>query len=84
MTCLPLVVFRTMGTGILAGRDFDERDSLTAPKVAMVNEAFAAKIFGGGNPVGRSFREEGEAGKHPRLLQLVARRRRARQRTRRD
>ena len=51
----------TMGTTLLAGREFDDRDSLTAPKVAIVNEAFAKTVFGGGNPVGRSFRMEGQA-----------------------
>jgi putative ABC transport system permease protein len=29
--------FSTMGTGLLAGRDFDDRDAFHAPKVAIVN-----------------------------------------------
>ena len=37
--------FRTMGTTVIAGREFDEQDaSATAPKVAIVNEAFAHKF----------------------------------------
>ena len=60
--------FRTMGTRLLAGRDFDERDTLTAPKVAIVNEMFARKFFGGKNPVGRTFRIDAEAGKPEPLL----------------
>jgi len=63
--------FKTMETGFLAGRDFDERDDLTAPKVAIVNEAFAQKIFGGENPVGRSFRTQGPAGKPDPIYQVV-------------
>ncbi|MEO8130531.1 MAG: ABC transporter permease, partial [Bryobacteraceae bacterium] len=63
--------FRTMGIGLLAGRDFNARDSLKAPKVAVVNEAFVAKVFGGVNPVGRSFRQDGDAGKVDPLYQVV-------------
>jgi predicted permease len=62
--------FQTMGTAFVAGRDFDEHDTLTAPKVAIVNEEFARKIFHGQNPVGRSFRRE-EFGDKPDSLFLV-------------
>ena len=51
--------FHTMGTSIVAGRDFDERDNLKAPKVAIVNEEFAKTFFNGQSPVGRAFRQEG-------------------------
>jgi putative ABC transport system permease protein len=50
--------FRTMGTAFAAGRDFDDHDNLSAPKVAIVNEEFARKIFQGRNPIGRTFRRE--------------------------
>jgi putative ABC transport system permease protein len=50
--------FRTMGTAFVAGRDFDNHDNLTSPKVAIVNEQFARKIFQGKNPIGRTFRRE--------------------------
>jgi putative ABC transport system permease protein len=63
--------FRTMGTSLLAGRDFDEHDTLTSPKVAIVNEMFARKYFGGTNPVGHTFHLEAEAGKPEPLLQIV-------------
>ncbi len=33
--------FQTMETPLLAGRDFDERDTATSPKVAVVNQSFA-------------------------------------------
>ena len=49
-----------MGTPLLAGRDFNERDVVGAPKVAIVNEAMAKAFFGGGNPVGKTFRVQGE------------------------
>jgi putative ABC transport system permease protein len=50
--------FRTMGTAFVAGRDFDDHDNLSSPKVAIVNEEFAHKIFQGKNPIGRTFRRE--------------------------
>jgi predicted permease len=55
--------FRTMGTAFVAGRDFDEHDDLSSPKVAIVNEQFARKIFQGKNPIGRTFRREESADK---------------------
>jgi predicted permease len=36
--------FRTLGIPLLAGRDFTRADRLGAPKVAIVNEAFARKF----------------------------------------
>jgi predicted permease len=63
--------FRTMGTTLIAGRDFDDRDTLAAPKVAIVNEAFAKTFFGGANPVGRSFRYEAAAGEQDPVFQIV-------------
>lgn len=63
--------FRTMGTTLVGGRDFNERDTTGASKIALVNEAFARAIFGGGNPVGRSFRTEGPAGKPDPIYEVV-------------
>jgi predicted permease len=63
--------FQTMGTRLLAGREFNDRDVLSSPKVAIVNEMFARKFFGGANPVGRTFHLEAEAGKPEPLFQIV-------------
>jgi putative ABC transport system permease protein len=63
--------FRTMGTGLIAGRDFDDHDTLTSPKVAIVNEKFAREFYGGANPVGHTFHLEAEAGKPEPLIQIV-------------
>ncbi len=63
--------FRTMGTPLIAGRDFDLRDSLNAPKVAIVTEAFAKTFLGGANPVGQSFVVEGPAGKGDAVYEIV-------------
>ena len=45
--------FSTVGIPILIGREFTEADVLDAPKVAVVNQAFAKKFNLGANPVGR-------------------------------
>jgi predicted permease len=48
--------FETMQTRLLAGRDFDEHDTPTSPRVAIVNETFARKLAKVGNPLGMKFR----------------------------
>ena len=45
--------FRTFGTHLVAGRDIDERDTATAAKVVLINEAFARRHFGV-NPAGQT------------------------------
>ena len=45
--------FATMGTRVIAGRDFTDRDVAGGAPVAIVNEAFARKYFDGQNPIGR-------------------------------
>jgi putative ABC transport system permease protein len=52
--------FRTTGVPLLAGRDFTDADTLGAPKVAIVNEAFARRFKLGPNPVGRHMRRGGD------------------------
>jgi len=63
--------FKTMGTPMVSGRDFDDRDGRGTAKIAIVNEAFTRTIFGGGNPLGRSFRTQGPAGKPDPIYEVV-------------
>jgi predicted permease len=44
--------FRTLRIPIVAGREFDERETATGPKAAIVNQTFAKKYFEGRNPLG--------------------------------
>ena len=49
--------FATMETPFIAGRDFNEHDTLHAPLVAVINESMANKFFGSPrNAVGKTFR----------------------------
>jgi putative ABC transport system permease protein len=45
----------TVGVTLLAGRDFDSRDSVDAPKVTIVNRTFARRLGLADNPVGQRF-----------------------------
>ena len=55
--------FRTIGTALINGREFDEHDRDGSAKVAIVNEAFAKHFLPGQNPIGR--RMESGAGRPP-------------------
>ncbi|HEV8144734.1 MAG TPA: ABC transporter permease [Bryobacteraceae bacterium] len=64
--------FATLGTRLLAGRDFDTRDRQGAPKVAIINETLARKAFGGSNPVGRRYQEVGSSSDPVEIVGVVA------------
>jgi len=49
---------KTMGMTLLAGRDFDGRDTPSSPPAAIVNQTFARMLGLGDNPVGKRFRRE--------------------------
>jgi predicted permease len=53
--------FETLGTRVLAGRGFDERDVRGGPRVAIVNEKLAAHFFGTTDVIGREFRIASES-----------------------
>ena len=53
--------FATYGTRLVAGRDFDERDRLSSPPVAMVNETFVRRLLQGASPLGRRIRNPSSA-----------------------
>lgn len=46
--------FKTLSIPLVDGRDFDEHDTRSSQKVAVVNEEFARQVAGGTNPVGKS------------------------------
>jgi putative ABC transport system permease protein len=47
--------FRTLGIPLLRGRDFEPRDTESAPRVAIVSESMAKQFFPGEDPIGRHF-----------------------------
>jgi putative ABC transport system permease protein len=48
--------FATMKIAMLRGRDFTDRDTSTAPWVAIINETMARTFFPGENPIGKRIR----------------------------
>ncbi|HEX8766094.1 MAG TPA: ABC transporter permease [Candidatus Acidoferrum sp.] len=63
--------FQALGTPLLAGRDFDDRDTANSPKVAIVNQAFVRKILKGADPLGKRFRIHEPPGKPRPLYEIV-------------
>jgi predicted permease len=51
--------FDVLRMPLLAGRDFKAEDNQTAPRVMIVNEAFARRFFDGRDPVGHRVQIEG-------------------------
>jgi predicted permease len=51
----------TYGTRLAAGRDFNDRDRLASPPVAIVNETFARRFLQRGNPLGWRIRNPSSA-----------------------
>ena len=45
--------FQTIGTALGSGREFNQLDTNTAAKIAIVNESFARYFFGARSPLGR-------------------------------
>jgi putative ABC transport system permease protein len=54
---------RTFGIPLLAGRDFNTSDSIASPKVYIVSESFAKKVFGAQNAVGKRLTTDVKDGK---------------------
>jgi putative ABC transport system permease protein len=63
--------FQTMGTPVMAGRDFLDTDTASSPRVAIVNQTFARKFFGRPNPVGSTFGVVQGGGKPDELYEVV-------------
>lgn len=54
--------FRAMRTRLLSGREFSWQDDEKAPRVAIINETLARKLFGRTDAVGRRCRGAGSSG----------------------
>jgi len=63
--------FETLGMRILAGRDFNDQDTLTSPRVAVVSESFARKFFNTSSPLGKTYREDEGPNKLGPPIQIV-------------
>lgn len=64
--------FKLMGTSLTGGRDFRQTDDDKAPKVAIVNQAFANRFFPHGDVIGRKFWLEGRNQPGMEIIGVVA------------
>jgi putative ABC transport system permease protein len=60
--CVSPSFFRTLRMELLAGRNFNDRDTKAAPAVAIVNQTLVRRFFPGVNPLGKTFRIDDIAG----------------------
>jgi predicted permease len=44
--------FSTLGIPLISGREFGDRDTAASPRVAIINETLARRVFAGRNPIG--------------------------------
>ena len=52
--------FKTMGTALVHGRDFDNRDSAASPGVVIINETLARRISPAGSAIGKRLRMDSQ------------------------
>ena len=64
--------FETMGMPLLSGRDFNDRDRVGSPPVAVVNEAFARRYLPGQQPIGQTLRVDSDNGPRYEIVGVVA------------
>jgi len=60
--------FSTIGTGIVAGREFSDADDADAARVVIVNEAMAKRYWPGEDPIGREVTIGGRTGRAARVI----------------
>jgi putative ABC transport system permease protein len=63
--------FETLRTPLVAGRDFNAHDTTSAPRVAIVNQTFARKVFNSANPIGQRFRREATPSAPEEVFEIV-------------
>ena len=63
--------FTTLGIPLVQGRDFSEADRAGVGDVAIINEAYAAALFPGEDPVGRTLVNEGRTPSDNRIITVI-------------
>ena len=63
--------FPLMETRIVRGRGLDSRDMAKSPRVAVINEHLANKLFGKNDPIGRRFRLDSADGPELQVVGLA-------------
>jgi putative ABC transport system permease protein len=69
--CVSPAFFQTLRMALLAGRNFNNSDTETAPAVAIINQTLARRFFPKLNPIGRTFRIDDVAGRPGPPIEVV-------------
>ena len=64
--------FETMGIPLRSGRDFNDRDRVGSPPVAIVNEAFVRRYLSGQQPIGQTLRVDSDDGPRYEIVGVAA------------
>ena len=64
--------FKTTGTRLIKGRDFDQRDTAESAPVIILNESLARKIFPNEDPLGKRIRSWRDENKLREIVGVVA------------
>ena len=64
--------FETMGVHLKGGRDFNDRDRVGSPPVAIVNEAFVRRYLPGQQAIGQTLRVDTDDGPRYEIVGAVA------------
>ncbi|RZU43249.1 ABC transporter permease [Edaphobacter modestus] len=63
--------FQTMGIPILSGRGFNDNDTQSSPRIAIVNQSFVRNYLDGQNPIGKTVRSKAEPRYPSTLFEIV-------------
>ena len=63
--------FQTMQIPVLSGRGFNDNDTQSSPRVAIVNQTFVRTFLGGQNPLGKTVRSHAEPRYPSTLFEIV-------------
>jgi hypothetical protein len=61
----------TVGIPLIAGRNFNDRDTASSPRVAIVNQAWVRRFLGSSNPLGKTMLTRQEPGYPATVYQIV-------------
>ncbi len=63
--------FATLRIPVIAGRDFDDRDTINAPPTAIINQSLAREAFSGRDPLGHTIVDGFDSPKPMRIVGVV-------------
>jgi predicted permease len=63
--------FGAMGIPLRKGRDFSQRDDVQAPRVVIINEAFARRFFSGEDAIGKRIKPGATNGKEGAVMREI-------------